>query len=204
MWWCSTPTLFYATPPPLSLGQKLSGPQGHEKHPGFGPSNRLRKPGRPKRRIIVNRDPFREIRFGKLFQRHVPLPGLTHPAVLPQKFHVSIVDCITNRPDFLLHRQPLDHLPGSAAAQSCSTRSARKTVSSSAPMATTSTRRHLAFNRPFPERGIVRPGPRRQGIGFASLRALDCSGPSLGDSLFMRERGNCNGDPARARTGPLT
>ena len=34
----------------------------------------------------------------------------------------------------------------------------------------------------------MRPGPRRQ--GFASpLRALDCSGPGLGDSLFMRERG---------------
>ena len=34
----------------------------------------------------------------------------------------------------------------------------------------------------------MRPGPRRQ--GFASpLRALDCSGPVLGDSLFMRERG---------------
>ena len=40
-----------------------------------------------------------------------------------------------------------------------------------------------------PEREIVRPGPRRQGIGFASLPALDGSGPSLGDSLFMRERG---------------
>ena len=38
--------------------------------------------------------------------------------------------------------------------------------------------------------GSLRPGPRRQGIGFASLRALDCCGPSLGDSLFMRERGN--------------
>ena len=37
--------------------------------------------------------------------------------------------------------------------------------------------------------GLLRPGPRRQGIGFASLRALDGSGPSLGDSLFMRERG---------------
>ena len=45
------------------------------------------------------------------------------------------------------------------------------------------------LNPPFPEREIVRPGPRRQGIGFASLRALDCSGPVLGDSLFMRERG---------------
>ena len=114
MWVCHTPTLFYAPPPPLSLGQKLSGSLGHEKHPDFTGSNRLRKSGCPERRIVVNRDPFHKLR-------------------------------------------------------------------------------PLAFNPPFPERGIVRPGPRRQGIGFASLRALDCSGPSLGDSLFMRERGNCNG-----------
>ena len=50
-------------------------------------------------------------------------------------------------------------------------------------------RRNAASKPPFPERGIVRPGPRRQGIGFASLCALDCCGPSLGDWLFMRERG---------------
>ena len=94
---------------------------------------------------------------------------------------IALISCFTVN--------PVATFPGSAAAQSCSIRSARNTASSSAPMATTSTRRPLAFNRPFPERGIVRPGPRRQGIGFASLRALDCSGPSLGDSLFMRERG---------------
>ena len=63
------PHSFLCHPPPLSLWQKACGPQWHEKHPGFGPSNRLRKPGRPKRRIVVNRDPFREIRFGKLSQR---------------------------------------------------------------------------------------------------------------------------------------
>ena len=85
------PHAFLCHTPPLSLWQKLSGPLGHEKHPRFGPSNRLRKPGCPKRRIVVNRDPFREIRFGKLSQRHVPFPGLAHPAVLRQKFHVSIV-----------------------------------------------------------------------------------------------------------------
>ena len=96
-------------PPHLPDDPKLSGPLGHEKHPRFGPSNRLRKPGCPKRRIVVNRDPFREIRFGKLSQRHVPLPGLAHPAVLRQKFHVSIVDCASLIAlIFLLHRQPLD------------------------------------------------------------------------------------------------
>ena len=53
---------------------------------------------------------------------------------------------------------------------------------------------------PFPKREIVRPGPRGQGSGFASLRALDCSGPSLGDSLFMRERGGtCNGEDPPGR-----
>ena len=55
MWGWYTPTLFYAPTPPLSLGRKLAGPQGHEKHPGFGLSNRLRKPGCPERRIVVNR-----------------------------------------------------------------------------------------------------------------------------------------------------
>ena len=89
MWGCSTPTLFYATPPPLSLGQKLSGPQGHEKHPGFGPSNRLRKPGRPKRRIVVNRDPFREIRFGKYQEFLVPIRRLINPSVLAHKFLIG-------------------------------------------------------------------------------------------------------------------
>ena len=54
-------------------------------------------------------------------------------------------------------------------------------------------RSSAAFNPPFPEREIVRPGPRRQGIGSASLRALDGSGPGLGTRCFMRERGNCNG-----------
>ena len=55
MWGWYTPTLFSGTPPPLSLYQKLAGPQYHEKPPGFGPSNRLRKPRCPVRRIVVNR-----------------------------------------------------------------------------------------------------------------------------------------------------
>ena len=58
------PHAFLCHTPPLSLGQKLSGPLGHEKHPEFGPSNRLRKPRCPERRIVVNRDPFRKLRFG--------------------------------------------------------------------------------------------------------------------------------------------
>ena len=45
---------------------------------------------------------------------------------------------------------------------------------------------------PFPEREIVRPGPRRQGSG--SLRALDGSGLGLGTRCLVRERGNCNGE----------
>ena len=35
MWGCYTPTAFSVTPPPLSLFQKISGPQFHEKHPKF-------------------------------------------------------------------------------------------------------------------------------------------------------------------------
>ena len=83
MWGWYTPTLFYATPPPLSLGQKLSGSLGHEKHPGFGPSNRLRKPGCPERRIVVNRDPFRHPRFREALElrssQHID--SSTFPAV---------------------------------------------------------------------------------------------------------------------------
>ena len=105
------PHAFYVTPPPLSLYQKACGPQYHEKHPKFGPSNRLRKPGCPVRRITVNRDPFRKLRFGKFQEFHVPFPGLLHPSVLPQKFRSALVDCLTNRANLLLHRQPLDHLP---------------------------------------------------------------------------------------------
>ena len=62
--WMFHPHAFYAVPPPLSLRQKISGPQRHEKHPEFGPSNRLRKPRCPERRIVVNGDPFRKLRFG--------------------------------------------------------------------------------------------------------------------------------------------
>ena len=36
--------------------------------------------------IVVNRDPFREIRFGKCQEFHVPFRPLIHPSVLPQKF----------------------------------------------------------------------------------------------------------------------
>ena len=87
-WGCHTPTAFYAPTPLLSLGHKISGPQGHEKHPGFGLSYRLRKPGGPVRRIAVNRDPFRKLRFGKFPQGDVPIYGLLHPSVLVEKFQV--------------------------------------------------------------------------------------------------------------------
>ena len=83
MWGWNTPTAFYATPPLLSLWQKACGPRWHEKHPGFGPSNRLRKSGGPVRRIIVNRDPFRHPRFREALElrssRHID--SSTFPAV---------------------------------------------------------------------------------------------------------------------------
>ena len=83
MWWCSTPTAFYVPPPPLSLEQKACGPLEHEKHPGFGLSYRLRKPGCPERRIVVNRDPFCKLRFGEALElrssRHID--SSTFPAV---------------------------------------------------------------------------------------------------------------------------
>ena len=240
------------TPPFVPVTKSMRTPVTR-KTPQIGPSNRLRKPGGAVRRIAVNRDPFREIRFGKFSQRHVPLPGLAHPAVLRQKLVHPVngeVPPVKGRPRKLPHyanrgktsssggelasarscfstvrtalgklriagllaqfdvarsfpqfprplllqptiltsergtrfgiRKPPNHVPpphlpddpknsmsrlsiaslialiscftvnpsstfpGSAAAQSCNTRSDRKTVSSSAPMAITSTRRPLA------------------------------------------------------------
>ena len=93
----SRPHAFYAPPPPLSLGQKISGPLGHEKHPGFGPSNRLRKPRGPVRRVAVNRDPFHKLRFGNHQEFLVPLHRLIKPSVLPQKFPVALVERLPNR-----------------------------------------------------------------------------------------------------------
>ena len=55
MWGRYTPTLFPGTPPPLSLYRKISGSKYHEKHPGFGSSNRIGKPCCPVGRIVVNR-----------------------------------------------------------------------------------------------------------------------------------------------------
>ena len=88
MWWCSTPTAFYVPPPPLSLEQKACGPLEHEKHPGFGPSNRLRKPGCPVRRITINRDPFRDLGFRAALKLHRPAPGSPEASILRQKFLV--------------------------------------------------------------------------------------------------------------------
>ena len=53
---------------------------------------------------------------------------------------------------------------------------------------------------PFPERGIVRPGPRRQGgrLRLASRPGLLRAEP--GDSLFMRERGELQGGEISTRT----
>ena len=88
MWWCSTPTAFYVPPPPLSLEQKACGPLEHEKHPGFGSSNRLRKPRCPVRRILVNRDPFRDLGFRAALKLHRPAPGSPEASILRQKFLV--------------------------------------------------------------------------------------------------------------------
>ena len=76
------------TPPFVPAAKSISGPQRHEKHPEFGPSNRLRKPRCPERRIAVNRDPFRKLCFGKFPQGDVPIYGLLHPSVLVEKFQV--------------------------------------------------------------------------------------------------------------------
>ena len=82
------PHAFYAVPPPLSLRQKACGPQRHEKHPGFGSSNRISKPCGPVRRIVVNRDPFRDLGFRAALKLHRPAPGSPEASILRQKFLV--------------------------------------------------------------------------------------------------------------------
>ena len=68
---------FLCSTPPFVPGTKsMRSPVEHEKHPGFGLSNRLRKPGCPVRRIVVNRDPFRKLRFGKFQEFLVPIRRL--------------------------------------------------------------------------------------------------------------------------------
>ena len=74
MWGWNTPTAFsWNTPPFVPVPKSISGPKFHEKHPGFGSSNRIGKPCCPVRRIVVNRDPFRKLLFGKFQEFLVPL-----------------------------------------------------------------------------------------------------------------------------------
>ena len=88
MWGWNAPTLFPGTPPLLSLFQKACGPKFHEKHPGFGSSNRIGKPCGPVRRIVVNRDPFRDLGFRAALKLHRPAPGSPEASILRQKFLV--------------------------------------------------------------------------------------------------------------------
>ena len=79
MWGRYTPTLFPGTPPPLSLYRKTSGSKYHEKHPGFGSSNRIGKPCCPVGRIAVNRDPFRDLGFRETLERRCVRPYTDYP-----------------------------------------------------------------------------------------------------------------------------
>ena len=82
------PHAFYATPPFVPAAKSMRPPVRHEKHPGFGPSNRLRKSGGPVRRIVVNRDPFRDLGFRAALKLHRPAPGSPEASILRQKFLV--------------------------------------------------------------------------------------------------------------------
>ena len=74
------------TPPFVPVTKSKRSPVTR-KTPQIGPSNRLRKPGCPIRRIVVNRDPFRKLRFGKCHEFFVPPHRSLHPSVLAHKFH---------------------------------------------------------------------------------------------------------------------
>ena len=58
---------------------------------------------------------------------------------------------------------------------------------------------------PFsPRSALLRPGPRRQGIGFASLRALDGCGAGPGSRIYYEEkRGSVASVAGGDRHGPL-
>ena len=57
----------------------------------------------------------------------------------------------------------------------------------------------------FPRSALLRPGPRRQGIGFASLRALDGSGAGPGSRIYYEEkRGSVASVAGGDHHGPLT
>ena len=89
MWGWNTPTAFLChTPPFVPVAKSISGPQWHEKHPEFGSSNRIGKPCGPVRRIVVNRDPFRDLGFRAALKLHRPAPGSPEASILRQKFLV--------------------------------------------------------------------------------------------------------------------
>ena len=106
------PRFFMEHPPLCPCSKKHAAPSlEHEKHPGFGLSNRLRKPGCPVRRIVVNRDPFRKLRFGKFQEFDVPIRMALHPSVLAQKFQVLPVKRLPNRAQSPASPSTPRHLP---------------------------------------------------------------------------------------------
>ena len=57
----------------------------------------------------------------------------------------------------------------------------------------------------FPRSALLRPDPRRQGIGFASLRALDGSGAGPGSRIYYEEKkGSVASVAGGEHHGPLT
>ena len=112
MWWCSTPTLFMFHPPLCPCYKKHAAFWNMKNTPDLANSNRLRKPGCPVRRIVVNRDPFREPPLREV--SGVPctdLPALPIPPYCAKNSMSALVDCLLIALHLLLDRQPLDHLP---------------------------------------------------------------------------------------------
>ena len=104
--------LFYVTPTPLlSLGHKIAcGPQGHEKHPGFGLSYRLRKPGgrgtsNSRQSRPLPQAPLREVVPRGMYRFMASCPSLRIASKSSRSCRSSRPHQ-ANRPDLLLHRQP--------------------------------------------------------------------------------------------------
>ena len=75
------PPHFSCYTPPFVPVTKNKRPPVTRKTPQIGPSNRLRKPGCPVRRIVVNRDSFRDLGSGQFVERCRPLHGWAEAAV---------------------------------------------------------------------------------------------------------------------------
>ena len=95
------------TPPSVSVPGWIG--QCSNKNPRFSFLSadliRVCKPHGPPCGVVVNRDPFRELRFGQFVERRRPLHSSPEASILRQKLPVFLSHGLFNRFNLLLHRQ---------------------------------------------------------------------------------------------------